>query len=111
VTPPSLSTPHATASPRAREEPRVRWVADGAVEGEAKMLVRVQLAPFLPRIYVLTEATGWRNDAQLKLHRMGSGLGWLVTETEARSIAASWGHEHLDAWDTTVPALDDSSPA
>ena len=92
-------------------EPLVRWVADGAVEGDATMLVRVQLAPFPPRIHVLTEETGWRNDAQLRLHRMGSGLGWLVTEPEARAIAASWGHELLDAWDATVPALDDPPPA
>ena len=94
-----------------RGEPLVTWVADRAIEGKAQVLVRIQSDPFPACIHVLTDETDWCNDAQLRLHRMGSGLGWLVTETEARAIAASWGRELLDAWDTTVPALDDSSPS
>ena len=92
-------------------EPLVRWVADGVIEDEATMLVRVQLEPLPPRIHVLTGETGWRNGAQLWVIRMGSCLGWLIAEAEARAIAATWGHELLDVWETTVPALDDSSPS
>jgi hypothetical protein len=92
-------------------EALVQWVADGAVEGEAQILVRIQSEPFPPRIHALTEETDWRNDTQLRLHRMGSSSGWLVTEAEARAIAASWGHELLDAWDTSLPPLDSSSPS
>jgi hypothetical protein len=42
---------------------------------------------------------------------IGLDMGSLVMKTEARAIAASWSRELLDAWDTTVPALDDSSPS
>jgi hypothetical protein len=92
------------------EEPAVQWVADGVVEGEAQVLVRVQTEPYPPRIHVLTETDGWRTDTQLRLHRMGSGSGWLVTKDEARSIAVGWGHELLDNWDDAVPELDRPSP-
>jgi hypothetical protein len=87
----------------------VQWVADGAVEGEAQILVRIQSESFPPRIHVLTPARGWRNDAQLRFHRIGSGSGWRVPEAEARTIAKSWGFELLDAWDDSVPALDEPS--
>lgn len=92
-------------------EPIVQWAADGATECEAQTLVRIQTEPYPPRIHALTPETGWRNDTQLRLHRVGSGMGWLVTEDEAQAIAASWGYELLEAWDDTVPALDESSPS
>jgi hypothetical protein len=90
-------------------EPVVQWVADGDVEGEAQVLARVQTQPYPPRIHVLAPGVGWREDVQLRLHRMGSGSGWLVTEDEAHAIGASWGYALLDAWDDTAQALDDSS--
>jgi hypothetical protein len=94
-----------------RGEPLVTWVADGAIEGKAQVLVRIQSDPFPACIHVLTEMGRWRNDAQLRLQRMGSGSGWLVTEAGARAIAASLGHDALDAWDNSVPPLDSSSPS
>jgi hypothetical protein len=85
----------------------VRWFTDGATHRNRLWIVRVQSRPHPPRIHVLTQADGWRIDVQLRLHRMASGSGWLVTEDEARAIAASWGYELLDPWDDSVPALDD----
>jgi hypothetical protein len=91
----------------------VQWVADGAVDGEAQLLARIQSRPFPVRIHVLTKAHGWRDDRQLRHHRKlrDSGARWYIEVDEAQRIAASWGHEWPTTWDGALPALDGNGSA